>query len=225
MEQIPTLLGKKGVKAKKDTFLAGFVRNNFNVAKTCRDVGINRTTFYKWCKNQKFKQRVEELMEERLDMIEDAILDNAITGKDTIAQIFLCKTLLKKRGYVEGEAVAVGEKPNAKAVELLASLIAGTENIRSVSLEFAKAGLPLPEPLSILLAKEPPDEEEDLTQGVTSEEELDRIYEENMAKTMAQPETFVPERKAEVDELKKELTAQDSFSEENMDNDAVVGKD
>lgn len=207
---------KKGVKARKEAFLAKFVSNFFNISQTCKDLGMARKTYYRWYEDSQFKEKVHEIMDERGDIIEQAIFENAVIEKDTIAQIFLCKTLLKKRGYYEGAPVAVAEKPSEKAIELLAGLIDGTGDIKTVSLEFAKAGIPLPEPLKILLAKEPPEEEEDVTQGVTSEEELDRLYEENMAKTRAQSENFVPTRKAEIDELKKELAGQDSFSETNM---------
>ena len=209
---------KKGIKAKKTLFLACFIPNHFNIAKTCRDVEITRQTFYRWCENPKFKQQIEELMEERSDMVEEAIFDNATIGKDTIAQIFLCKTLLKKRGYVEGEAVALRQKMDEDAVKLLSELIEGTQDVKTIALEFAKAGIPLPEPIKILLSKEPPEEDDtDDTAGILSEEELEERGRKAKEEHERQIGTFVPERQAEVQQMKEDLKDQDSFSDENID--------
>lgn len=209
---------KMGVAERRELFLACLIANRFNVSATCRDVGISRWTFYDWKKkNKKFARKIEELKEECGDMVEQALLDNVLDAKDVIAQIFYCKTKLKKRGYIEGNPVDVQQEVLKKTVELLDALLDGSKDVKTVALEFEKKGIPLPGAVKILLTKEPVDEDfDDDMAGVLSEEELEERGRVAMEDHNRQVNSFVPERKVDVDQIKEELKDQDSFSEENV---------
>jgi transposase-like protein len=70
-----------------------------NVTIACKLVGINRSTFYEWLKNDpEFKTEVEAIEEEALDFVEDA-LKKKIQQGDTTAIIFYLKCKGKKRGW------------------------------------------------------------------------------------------------------------------------------
>ena len=49
--------------------------------------------------------------------------------------------------------------------------------------------------------------------GIITEDELDRIYEERIAASEAQETDFLPQRKAEVEELKVALADQDQWTD------------
>ena len=72
-----------------------------NVTKTCKAVGIERVTFYRWYENDaKFHQAVDDLENVRLDFAED-MLNIKMQQGDTAAIIYFLKTKGKHRGYVE----------------------------------------------------------------------------------------------------------------------------
>lgn len=71
------------------------------VKEATKTVGINRSTYYDWLKNDyEFKQAVDEINEGAVDFAETALY-NRIEKGDTTAIIFYLKTKGKKRGYVE----------------------------------------------------------------------------------------------------------------------------
>jgi hypothetical protein len=60
----------------------------------------------------------------------------------------------------------------------------GELSIRDAAVRFNQEGLTLPKSIEIMLTKEPPEEDDlDGTEGILSEEDLDRRYEEAMAST------------------------------------------
>ena len=85
----------------KAEFLKVYSKQLCNVTKTCRAIGIDRTTYYRWYeKDAKFHQAVDNLENVRLDFAEDA-LNLKMQQGDTTAIIFFLKTKGKHRGYVE----------------------------------------------------------------------------------------------------------------------------
>jgi len=71
------------------------------VTVACKNVGIGRTTFYQWLKDDKdFADAVQEISEVALDFAESQ-LHNQIKDGNTSATIFYLKTKGKKRGFVE----------------------------------------------------------------------------------------------------------------------------
>ena len=71
------------------------------VTTACRQVGINRTTYYKYLKeDQEFAKQVKDIENIALDFAESQ-LHKQISEGNTTATIFLLKTKGKSRGYVE----------------------------------------------------------------------------------------------------------------------------
>lgn len=217
-EQNPDKKEKSTVKARQDIFLVALVEAQFNISIACDESAISRGTYYLWKAKKKFAQRLHDVFARKHDMVEEALYSNAVDGKDTIAQIFLAKTLLRKRGYFEGLPVQMEETPIEKAVELLSSLIEGESDLRTVALEFTKAGIPLPDAIRIMLSKEPVEEDlDDDTKGILSEEVLEERGRVAMEEHARQLSVFLPQRNKDVGKIKEELADRDSFSDENTE--------
>ena len=104
-------------KEQKEKYLELLLRKNFNVAKTCRAIGISRGAYYLWLeKDEIFRKEVEYLAESDIDDSEETLrilrrgipkLDDKgnfiewLQRPDTTAVIFHLKTKGKSRGYVE----------------------------------------------------------------------------------------------------------------------------
>lgn len=75
------------------------------VSPACKLAGISRQTHYRWMQEDpEYKQAVEDVSEETIDFVEDA-LHGLIKKGDTAATIFYMKTKAKKRGYVERQEI------------------------------------------------------------------------------------------------------------------------
>jgi len=71
------------------------------VTSACKKVGIGRTTFYGWLRDDKaFAQKVNDIQDVAIDFAESQ-LHKQIKDGSTAATIFYLKTKGKKRGYVE----------------------------------------------------------------------------------------------------------------------------
>tara|TARA_R110000772_G_scaffold67015_1_gene148953 strand:+ start:716 stop:1066 length:351 start_codon:yes stop_codon:yes gene_type:complete len=67
----------------------------------CKQVGIGRSTFYKWCKeDEEFNKAVKEIEGVALDFAESQLFSQIKDGV-TSATIFYLKTKGRKRGYWE----------------------------------------------------------------------------------------------------------------------------
>jgi hypothetical protein len=204
---------KKGesTRSRQLTFLTAFLNERFCIAAACRAAGIHRATFYRWEKSERFRRELDELKQEKIDLIEVALYRNIQSG-DPASVIFALKTIGKLRGYIESERVRTGEAPPKQAVEILDELLAGTIDAVEAGLKFARAGLPLPEALRLLLSKtEPPPREPDVPPSI-SDEELEAEYQKKMAELDAQEKNWLPARREEVRALKEELKGAEAFA-------------
>jgi ACT domain-containing protein len=87
------------------------------VTTACKQVGIDRTTHYRWLNSdEKYKEAVEDLKNVTLDFAETH-LHKAIQEGNTTAIIFLLKTLGKKRGYVERQEIQHDTDISSKLIE------------------------------------------------------------------------------------------------------------
>jgi hypothetical protein len=76
------------------------------VTSACKTVGVGRTTFYQWMKDdEKFAEAVRDIENIALDFAESQ-LHQQISGGNSTATIFYLKTKGKKRGYVERQEIA-----------------------------------------------------------------------------------------------------------------------
>ena len=90
------------------------------VTTACKNVGIGRTTFYEWMKDdQEFEREVNEIQNIALDFAESQ-LHKQIGDGSTAATIFYLKTKGKKRGYIERQEITGADgMPNNFKVEII----------------------------------------------------------------------------------------------------------
>lgn len=98
-------MARKSTKSKQKIWLEAFKANLFNVTEACKKIEIDRSTYYRWLENDPdFAQAAQDAREEKIDFIEDQLLERIASG-DTTAIIFALKTLAKHRGYVERQEI------------------------------------------------------------------------------------------------------------------------
>ena len=78
-----------------------------NVTDVCGAVGVGRTQFYNWKKQDEvFAIAVDNIEDMNIDYVESKLLEN-IDKNDTIAILFYLKTKGKKRGYIERQEIGL----------------------------------------------------------------------------------------------------------------------
>lgn len=91
----------KKLNNRQQMFVKQFPLNNWNISKTCKDVGIDRASYYLWINNSPaFKKAIEEEKESIIDQYEEDLKKQS-EAMLTTATIFALKTLGKDRGYGE----------------------------------------------------------------------------------------------------------------------------
>ena len=86
---------------KKKAIIEALIKSLGVVTTACKIVGIGRTTFYDWLKEDKdFKKEVEDIQNVAIDFAESELFKQIQNG-NTSATIFYLKTKGKKRGYYE----------------------------------------------------------------------------------------------------------------------------
>ena len=83
---------------KKDKFLEALELNLGNITKACRVVGINRQTYYLWIKNEEFKEKVDEVQENLIELVEGELFKLIKSGHYKSIELFL-KSKGKSKGY------------------------------------------------------------------------------------------------------------------------------
>jgi len=195
----------------KKKFLQAYSKSpTFNISACCKEAGVGRRTFYNWLEDDlQFKDDFDELNESRLDAIESALHSRAVTDKDTTALIFLAKTLLKNRGYIEGNKILV-DSTNPVVRNAIDELIAGTTTVDMAALKITREGIQLPRTLEIMLVKQDATGSESDIPCKTPEE-LEERYQAAMENKAEQLNKFLPERMEEILALKETLKGNDSF--------------
>ena len=90
----------KSEHLKKELISA--LRSNLGVVSSaCEALGISRTTYYKYYKEEEqFRMKVDSIGDEAIDFVESQLFELIRTG-NVAATIFFLKTKGKKRGYTE----------------------------------------------------------------------------------------------------------------------------
>ena len=104
----------------KKAILEALEKNLGIVTTACKQVGIGRTTFYDWLKeDEDFKKKVDEINNVALDFTESKLF-KLIERENPTAIIFHLKTKGKKRGYVERieQDMNFQERPIFKEIDL-----------------------------------------------------------------------------------------------------------
>jgi len=92
---------------KKREILEALEKSLGIVTTACKQVGINRDTYYEWLKKDKeFKRKVKELENVALDFAESQ-LHKQIAKGNPLSTMFYLKCKGKKRGYIEQQEVKV----------------------------------------------------------------------------------------------------------------------
>ena len=110
----PKRIGKLGEKAKrpslvplmpmlKDDIITWLRKFNGNISRTADKLGCTRFTLHRIIdKDEDLKIVKEETRERFIDTLEDCSWNKALDG-DTTMQLFLLKTIGRKRGYDQNE--------------------------------------------------------------------------------------------------------------------------
>jgi predicted transcriptional regulator len=107
VEKSEDKVDKKTTKTtlKKEAFIVALEKALGIVSQAAKQVGIDRTTPYRWMKeDEEFKDRVEEIQNVVGDFAETKLYELVNDGNPS-AVIFLCKTKFKNRGYVERQEI------------------------------------------------------------------------------------------------------------------------
>lgn len=108
------------VKKKKEIFLKALDSRLLNVTKACEAANISRTLAYKWKeKDEEFRKKWEEVEEAFKDKLETVMFSKALTEQDNTMLIWLSKTKMRDRGYVERLEQDVTVNPFEKLMQEL----------------------------------------------------------------------------------------------------------
>lgn len=89
-------------RQKKAKFLKALEARLLNVTAACEAVEISRSIAYKWKSNDPdFAEKWKEVEESFYDKLETTMFAKALTEQDNTMLIWLSKTKMKHRGYVE----------------------------------------------------------------------------------------------------------------------------
>jgi hypothetical protein len=92
---------------KKREVLEALEKSLGIVTTACKQVGINRDTYYEWLKKDKeFKKKVKDLENVALDFAESQ-LHKQIAKGNPLSTMFYLKCKGKKRGYIEQQELRV----------------------------------------------------------------------------------------------------------------------
>ena len=95
----------------KKAWVQAMEKNLGIVTQTAKAVGIHRSTYYEWRKQDpEFAERCDEVQNIALDFVEGKLLKR-IQDEDTASILFYLKTTGKHRGYVERTEVQTTETP------------------------------------------------------------------------------------------------------------------
>ena len=87
------------------------------VTTACKQVGIDRTTFYRYYKEDKeFKKKVDDLSNVAKDFVESQLFKQIQDGNPT-STIFYLKTKAKDRGFVERQQIEHSGGIKSKLIE------------------------------------------------------------------------------------------------------------
>lgn len=96
------MVGRDKTKEVKKRFLDALDKRMLNVSAAVEVAGISRKTAYNWKeKDPVFAQQWHEVEEAFFDKLETTMFVKALTEQDSTMLIWLSKTKMKSRGYVE----------------------------------------------------------------------------------------------------------------------------
>jgi len=109
---------KRKLRGRKKAMYDALVKQLGVVTHAAKQAGIDRTTHYKWLReDENYKAWIEEIPDIVIDFAENALFRQIQEG-NTTSIIFFLKTKGKERGYIEKQEIAVsGQMDNMLTVE------------------------------------------------------------------------------------------------------------
>ena len=102
---------------KKKAIIQALEKSLGVVTTACKQVGIDRTTFYRYYKEDKeFKKQVDDLSNVAKDFVESQLFKQIEDGNPT-STIFYLKTKAKDRGFVERQQIEHSGGIQSKLIE------------------------------------------------------------------------------------------------------------
>jgi transposase-like protein len=122
-------------RLQQRNFAGCYAKTGFNVSKTCRIIGITRSTFLRWLKtDERFEEMIEAAKEERTDLAESILLANMQDNNKFVsnaATIFYLKTQGKKKGWSEKQEIDinVNQKRSKEEIDAIVEASLAADNI------------------------------------------------------------------------------------------------
>lgn len=92
----------KKLTAKKQALINALKKFHSNISASCEGANVDRTTYYKWYQNDPlFREKADDIRLQIDDNIETTAVSKCLNDRDTTMLIFMLKTRMKARGYVE----------------------------------------------------------------------------------------------------------------------------
>ena len=91
-------------KSRQAMFLSMYLDYRGHIGRICKEIGIDRATYYLWKKEPKFAQDLDSLIEFINDSVEDKILQEIDAGEKELIKLW-AKTKMKHRGFVEKQEI------------------------------------------------------------------------------------------------------------------------
>lgn len=106
------------MRMQKEAFLKALEKSLGNITMACREIGIERKTFYNWKDSDPaFRERYEEMAEVVTDFVESKFMQ-LINALDTTAVIFYLKTKGASRGYIEQKNIKADVQADIKGLNV-----------------------------------------------------------------------------------------------------------
>ena len=102
---------------EKRNFLDLYPKTMCNISKTCKQIGIGRSSYYNWIDDDhEFEREVKNAKEGLIDNLESEIYNQIFNKHNVIATIFALKCMGKNRGWAEQNQIPF---ENVKPIRVL----------------------------------------------------------------------------------------------------------
>lgn len=113
-------MASKSIQSKlKKKFIEAMTKNLGNISRSAESVGINRSLYYDWIKDDPdFKNACNEILELEIDWVEDQLKKQIEEGNST-ATIFYLKCKAKRRGYIDRPEIEINNNTQSLTINVL----------------------------------------------------------------------------------------------------------
>ena len=112
---------------KKQALIEAYISKLGNISEACKEVGISRKTYYRWLKQNKFNQMLNDATEHHNDLIYQRILKKALE-EDKDMMKFWAKTQMKHRGFYEKQETEYSGEVTQNIDKIEVEVIRTTKN-------------------------------------------------------------------------------------------------